>query len=569
MTANAIMLLEQQVGQFLHNWTEGMERAGYLKYTTAKKADCVESYFYFLNPILEYVRNNKTLPPFSTLMQDHKRLATSLIAVARRHRSRGVSAEMFVGCFKALVQAVEEIIMEMQVDTKEKLNAINIIRRFSDLYETLIVGDWAEMSEREAHELLAQKNRALTLEKNKYENILESTSDVVFVTDTDGKIIEANEAAYTYINFGNLVGKSFWQVLNLEGRDMAEVTKYYAVNTYHEIQLFENGPFFHLQIIPLEAVSLASKGFMILLSDVSCLVVQRESLEKTVNDRTLALSNKEKQFTCLFQAAGDGILLVDTDFKIVEANRRAAQIFGIRPDELKGIFCNRLSSPDSEMNFQSAIRNLGEDEVWEGEMIGRRENTHTFPMAVTINRIDLDTRTLFYLLIKDATNQKKLEQDLRLERDKVNEINITLRNVIKTIDGELVSFQKSIAQNVQNLILPALEKVQNEADQRVQKGYFAIIREQLMRLAAGKQGDLSALFFKLTPTERKICQFIQSGCSTKEIADSMCLSMDTIQTHRKNIRKKLGLRGKNVNLFSFLNTPEAEKNNRFDAPLGM
>ncbi|MCG6881930.1 MAG: hypothetical protein LJE96_22645 [Deltaproteobacteria bacterium] len=43
------------------------------------------------------------------------------------------------------------------------------------------------------------------------------------------------------------------------------------------------------------------------------------------------------------------------------------------------------------------------------------------------------------------------------------------------------------------------------------------------------------------------------------MAESMCISVDTIQTHRKNIRKKLGLRGMDVNLFTFLNTQNPQK----------
>ncbi|HHF51428.1 MAG TPA: PAS domain S-box protein [Candidatus Aminicenantes bacterium] len=561
MTANIVQILEQRVEQFLGNWTQGMDRAGYLKYTTARKSDCIESYLYFLEPILKYVRDNQALPLFSTLLLNHQDIADNLIAVSRRHRSRGVSAEMFIGCFKTLIQAIEEIIMGMEASHKEKLAGINMIRRFSDVYETLIVGDWLEMTEREAHELLAKKNRALTLEKNKYENIVEAIPDVVLVTDADGKIKEANDAAYRYMGFGNLSGKHFWEALNLEGQDVDEVTRYYAVNTYHEIQLYEQGPFFHLQIIPMKSVSLASKGFMIVLSDVSCPVLQRESLEMTVNERTLALMNKEKQFASLFQAAGEGILLVDTEFNIVEANRHAAQMFGIKPNEMRGLLCNALCSANSEMNFQTAIRNLGEDEIWEGEMIGQTEDGSAFPMAVTINCIDLETRTLFHILVKDITNQKKLEEDLRLERDRVNEMNITLRNVIKSIDEELESFQKRIAKNVQNLLLPVLEKARNEPDKRVQDGYFTIIKDQLIRLAAGKEGEAQAIIFKLTRTEKKICQFIQAGCSTKEIADFMCLSTDTVQTHRKNIRKKLGLQGKNISLFSFLNAPEGTVKN--------
>jgi DNA-binding NarL/FixJ family response regulator len=98
--------------------------------------------------------------------------------------------------------------------------------------------------------------------------------------------------------------------------------------------------------------------------------------------------------------------------------------------------------------------------------------------------------------------------------------------------------------------------VEGESTQQVRKGYIDIIRNQLTKLTLGIHEEQDSRLLKLTPTEMKICQFIQAGSSTKDIAESMCLSMDTILTHRKNIRKKLGLRGRHVNLFTFLNSPE-------------
>ena len=46
---------------------------------------------------------------------------------------------------------------------------------------------------------------------------------------------------------------------------------------------------------------------------------------------------------------------------------------------------------------------------------------------------------------------------------------------------------------------------------------------------------------------------IQSGATSKDIADGMAISIETVQTHRKNIRRKLGLSGKDVNLYAYLN----------------
>ncbi|MEI8134890.1 MAG: helix-turn-helix transcriptional regulator [bacterium] len=54
----------------------------------------------------------------------------------------------------------------------------------------------------------------------------------------------------------------------------------------------------------------------------------------------------------------------------------------------------------------------------------------------------------------------------------------------------------------------------------------------------------------LTPTEIKVATLIREGFSTDAISGMLCVSPNTIKTHRKSIRKKLGLTS---NLQTFLN----------------
>ncbi len=58
---------------------------------------------------------------------------------------------------------------------------------------------------------------------------------------------------------------------------------------------------------------------------------------------------------------------------------------------------------------------------------------------------------------------------------------------------------------------------------------------------------------KLTPTEIKICLLITCGLLSKEIAPLLCNSVETVNTHRKNIRRKLKL-SSGENLVTFLNS---------------
>jgi two-component system, NarL family, response regulator NreC len=53
--------------------------------------------------------------------------------------------------------------------------------------------------------------------------------------------------------------------------------------------------------------------------------------------------------------------------------------------------------------------------------------------------------------------------------------------------------------------------------------------------------DVLAAGGELSGREREVLQLIAEGRSTKDIADSLCISVKTVETHRKNIMEKLDL----------------------------
>ena len=56
-----------------------------------------------------------------------------------------------------------------------------------------------------------------------------------------------------------------------------------------------------------------------------------------------------------------------------------------------------------------------------------------------------------------------------------------------------------------------------------------------------KSGDDVASYDGLTGREREVLRLIGQGWTNQEIADSLCLSPNTVQTHRSRIMDKLGL----------------------------
>jgi DNA-binding NarL/FixJ family response regulator len=57
---------------------------------------------------------------------------------------------------------------------------------------------------------------------------------------------------------------------------------------------------------------------------------------------------------------------------------------------------------------------------------------------------------------------------------------------------------------------------------------------------------------RLSATEVRVALLIQAGMKNADIAVRLYISPETVKTHRKNIRKKLGLRSSSMNLYAYL-----------------
>ena len=64
--------------------------------------------------------------------------------------------------------------------------------------------------------------------------------------------------------------------------------------------------------------------------------------------------------------------------------------------------------------------------------------------------------------------------------------------------------------------------------------------------------EFSKIKLKLTPVEIQVTDLVRHGKTTKEIAQFLNLAISTIDFHRSNIREKLGIKNKKINLRTHL-----------------
>jgi len=99
-------------------------------------------------------------------------------------------------------------------------------------------------------------------------------------------------------------------------------------------------------------------------------------------------------------------------------------------------------------------------------------------------------------------------------------------------------------QSAQRLMTKVREMLGSEQDWQSFERRFQHAHANFIKL-------LTESYPTLTPTELKICSLLKVNCSTKDMAQLLCVSATTIDWHRRSIRRKLGITA-GINLITFI-----------------
>ena len=147
---------------------------------------------------------------------------------------------------------------------------------------------------------------------------------------------------------------------------------------------------------------------------------------------------------------------------------------------------------------------------------------------------------------------RQREAELELEKANLEETNTALRVLLKRREMDKHEFEDQVMHNVRELILPFMDRLKAVTTDERQHAYLRILESNLNDITSGFSRRISIEFYNLTVSERRVANFIRQGKRSREIAALLGLSLRTIDAYRFNIRKKLRILNKRVNLRTFL-----------------
>ncbi len=143
-------------------------------------------------------------------------------------------------------------------------------------------------------------------------------------------------------------------------------------------------------------------------------------------------------------------------------------------------------------------------------------------------------------------------RELEIQKKSLEELNTAMKVLLKKREEDKTEVEQNVMTNVKELIEPYFGKINETKLDDHQKAFLNILESNLNEIVSPFTRRLSLKYLNLTPKEIQIVNMIKIGYPSKKIAKVMKISPRTVETHRKNIRGKIGLGKKRANLRSYL-----------------
>ncbi len=143
-------------------------------------------------------------------------------------------------------------------------------------------------------------------------------------------------------------------------------------------------------------------------------------------------------------------------------------------------------------------------------------------------------------------------RELETRTDNLSEVNTALKVLLKKRDEDRTALEEKVLYNVKSLLRPYLIKMKRSGLDARQKAYLEILESNLNEIVSPLSRKLSFDYLGFTPTEIKVATMVKQGKKAWEIARLLNISTRTVEGYRYAIRDRLGIKGKKMNLRTYL-----------------
>jgi PAS domain S-box-containing protein len=194
------------------------------------------------------------------------------------------------------------------------------------------------------------------------------------------------------------------------------------------------------------------------------------------------LRQAEERMRSVVNHVIDGIITIDEQGKIASFNPAAEKLFGYGKSEVMGQNVNVLMPEPYHSEHDGYVANYlrtGEAKIIGigREVVGRRKDASTFPMELAVSAFHIGPRRFFTGIVRDITDRKQLEQELRRRVDELAEADRQKNEFLAMLAHELRNPLAPICNALHLMKMPGAESVMvDEARDMMERQTHQLVR---------------------------------------------------------------------------------------------
>jgi PAS domain S-box-containing protein len=152
----------------------------------------------------------------------------------------------------------------------------------------------------------------------------------------------------------------------------------------------------------------------------------------------------------------------------------------------------------------------------------------------------------------DISERNQAQLQLELHAEELKNANTALRVLLQQVKENKTDMEDRILDNLGRLVNPYLEILDTDLANTRHHEYVRVIQENIKKITSAFSQKLSSSYLGLSPREIQVADLVRHGRTNKESSGILNISVNAIEFHRNNLRKKLGLQNRKVNLRTYL-----------------
>jgi len=273
------------------------------------------------------------------------------------------------------------------------------------------------------------------------ESLIKNAPDPVFVSDLEGKILQANDAVSELLGFreDELVEQSLSRFISAE--ETREFTA--ALREVVERGVTRNA-MLHPRSASGEVIPTSLNASA--LRDAEGRVIGAIGILRDMRELDKARAYAES----LIKNAPDPVFVSDLEGRILQANDAVSQLLGFRPDELLEQSLSRFISPEETREFTAALREVVARGVTRNARLNPRSASgEIIPTTLNASALrDLDGKVIGAIgILRDMRAYERVVRDLRASQGELQEKILDLEKFEEVVVGrelKMIALEKEV-----------------------------------------------------------------------------------------------------------------------------